>query len=1163
MLRPIVRGTSFLLQVLVLFSASHCFSQQTTSPVPSPIEQEQPASNSAESPASLTIKKVDEEAKAIQASESLDDNAKAELLKRYKAASDWLASARDAEAKTAQYEDEVRRAPDVQQLKSELALPQAEPDIQLPSDITLAQLEQLATNAEARLNDAQQKLGKRKEEIKGRADRKGELAKLLEETKQRLEEAQQQLIAPPPSDEAPEMTAARRTEFAARIIALKSTLILCNAETSRSNALAERFPLQRDQAKREKNFHEKEVAAYQQLVSKYRKTESERQAQEAQETRRRIEMDHPALRDVAEHNAVLAEKGKVIAETITQVANEVKHIEKRLERLKSDFEKATYKVEKVGHSATVGLMLRKQREELPAIGECEERLRFVEQKMPKANLDRLEFEEQREALGDMEAAVDQVVSALPQESSSSSATYLEQAARQLLQSQRDLLDKLDNDYDAYLSELSELELSNQSLISETRKFNDFIDEHVLWIRSAERLKSLDSKHVVAGILELTKPAAWIGLAKTSGIDTFQRPMMAMAVLVGAVFLIVLQTRLGSRIRYLCETKSASSGVRFWPTIEALLLAALTSVQWPLLSYYFGWRMTIAQSTSALGLALGPALQYGACLFWFSAFARHICRDGGIAAVHFGWSSYGLSLARRKLRWLTFVGIPLAVVVVLAQIYQQGEWANSLGRIAFIAVMSLLARFFHLLLRGKDNVLREAIARNSSPWLSHVRVLAHLSGIAVPVCLAVLAAIGYYYSAQQLAFKLQTTIGLISALVLLYAVASRWFLVKRRGLAIQQARERQQQTAQSGQTKESSSPSPVQVEEQQPDLSSFHEKLLLLLRHAVTVCVLVGSWFIWSDVLPALRVLDGVVLWEKTIKVTEPIEVALGQVELQKIPKDVATTLRHAIIAGLFLLATFVLGKNLPALLEITVLNRLPLDTGGRHAVSVILHYSVALTGFLLACRTMNITWSSVQWLAAGMTVGLAFGLQEVFANFVCGLILLFERPIRVGDIITLGDTTGRVTNIRIRATTVTNWDRKELIVPNKDLITGRLLNWTLSDTTNRIVITVGVAYKSDPEKTRDILASVLQEHPNVLDDPAPNVTFEGFGDSTLNFVIRAYLASMDNRLSTIHQLHSTIHRRLGEADIEIAFPQRDINVRHLPHALELPVQPQVGPAKAA
>ena len=418
--RPIVRATSFLLQVLVLCTTSHSFSQQLTTSALSAGQQEVQASNSPEPPASLTIKKVDEETKAIQASEALDDTAKAELLKRYKAASDWLASARDAEAKTAQYKADVREAPDVQQLKSQLALPQAEPDIELPSDITLAKLEQLATDAEARLNVAQQELGKREEEIKGRAGRKGELAKLFEETKQRLEKAQQQLVASPPSDETPEMTAARRTELAARIIALESTQMLCKAETKRSNALAELFPLQRDQVKREKNFYEKEVAAYQQLVSTYRKAESERQAQEAQEARRQIEMDHPALRDVAEHNAVLAEKGKVVAESITQVANDVKQIEKRLERLKSDFEKATYKVEKVGHSATVGLMLRKQREELPAIGECEERLRFIEQEMPEADLDRLEFEEQREALGDMEAAVAQVMSTLPQESTSSS-----------------------------------------------------------------------------------------------------------------------------------------------------------------------------------------------------------------------------------------------------------------------------------------------------------------------------------------------------------------------------------------------------------------------------------------------------------------------------------------------------------------------------------------------------------------------------------------------------------------------------------------------------------------------------------------------------------------------------------------------------------------------
>jgi small-conductance mechanosensitive channel len=212
---------------------------------------------------------------------------------------------------------------------------------------------------------------------------------------------------------------------------------------------------------------------------------------------------------------------------------------------------------------------------------------------------------------------------------------------------------------------------------------------------------------------------------------------------------------------------------------------------------------------------------------------------------------------------------------------------------------------------------------------------------------------------------------------------------------------------------------------------------------------------------------------------------------------------------------------------------------------------------------MSITWVSVQWLAAGMTLGLGFGMQEIFANFISGLILLFERPIRIGDVITLGDTTGTVTDIRIRATTVTNWDRKELIVPNKELITGRLLNWTLSDPVNRIVITVGVAYKSDTRKAHDLILVVASEHPNVLDDPAPRVTFESFGDSTLNFVLRCYTANLDIRLDTIHELNEAVHDRFNQEGVEIAFPQMDLHVRSVDQMLSLPASASQLREKAA
>jgi potassium efflux system protein len=493
---------------------------------------------------------------------------------------------------------------------------------------------------------------------------------------------------------------------------------------------------------------------------------------------------------------------------------------------------------------------------------------------------------------------------------------------------------------------------------------------------------------------------------------------------------------------------------------------------------------------------------------------------------------------------------LAAIVVYAELFRQGEWSESLGRFAFLGVMLLLLSFVHSMLGARNNVLREQIVRNSGSWLNRLRIVAYAAGIVVPAFLALLAALGYYYSAQQLAVRLQATLALVLGLVTLHATASRWFLVKRRNLAIQQARQRQQQSEATA----SDTPGMADVSslDQLPDLTALHGKLQLLLAQAAIVCVLAGAWFIWSDVLPALRVLDRVVLWQTSIDVTETYEDANGNTQWRKVPRDVPTTLCHLLVAAALLIGTFVIGRNLPALLEIIILNRLPIDKGGRHAISVLLRYGVALTGIILACQTMHVGWSSVQWLAAGMTVGLGFGLQEIFANFVSGLILLFERPIRVGDVITLGDITGVVTDIRIRATTVRNWDRKELVVPNKALITGQLLNWTLSDTTNRIRFTVGVAYKSDPVRTRDILLSIVKDHPQVLDDPAPLVTLEQFGDSTLVFVVRAFVASLDVRLATIHELHTEIHRRLGNAGIEIAYPQRDINIRGLEQLLSPP-----------
>ena len=205
----------------------------------------------------------------------------------------------------------------------------------------------------------------------------------------------------------------------------------------------------------------------------------------------------------------------------------------------------------------------------------------------------------------------------------------------------------------------------------------------------------------------------------------------------------------------------------------------------------------------------------------------------------------------------------------------------------------------------------------------------------------------------------------------------------------------------------------------------------------------------------------------------------------------------------------------------------------------------------MAFDQIGIGWSQVQWLAAAITVGLGFGLQEIFANFVSGIILLFERPVRVGDTVTVGGISGTVTRIQMRATTITDWDRKELIIPNNEFVTGQIINWTLTDAILRVRIHVGIARGSDTETARRLLLQCAEQNERILDDPAPQALFCSFGDSSLEFELRAFIPKIDHLVPARHELHNAIDQAFREAKIEIAFPQRDLNIRNINSALDV------------
>ena len=272
---------------------------------------------------------------------------------------------------------------------------------------------------------------------------------------------------------------------------------------------------------------------------------------------------------------------------------------------------------------------------------------------------------------------------------------------------------------------------------------------------------------------------------------------------------------------------------------------------------------------------------------------------------------------------------------------------------------------------------------------------------------------------------------------------------------------------------------------------------------------------------------------------------------QRVTQILAARLTHGalnvslgdfLVFGLIVWITFILSSAVRVILEEDIFSRVKLERGVPAALSSLAHYLILLIGFFLGLAALGLDFTRITILAGALGVGVGFGLQNIVNNFVSGLILLFERPIQVGDAVQLGTLTGEVKRIGIRSSTVRTWEGAEVIVPNASLVSDQVTNWTLSDRMRRVDIDVGVAYGTEPQRVVTLLADVARRTPGVLPEPAPVVLFLGFGDSALNFQLRAWTAHFEEWIRTRSELGLAVHDALEQAGITVPFPQREVRV---------------------
>lgn len=247
----------------------------------------------------------------------------------------------------------------------------------------------------------------------------------------------------------------------------------------------------------------------------------------------------------------------------------------------------------------------------------------------------------------------------------------------------------------------------------------------------------------------------------------------------------------------------------------------------------------------------------------------------------------------------------------------------------------------------------------------------------------------------------------------------------------------------------------------------------------------------------------------------------------------------AALVGIFLISALV-----QRLLVHRVLPRYQMELGLSHTIGLIVRYFILIIGLSIVIQSTGIDLSSLGLLAGALGVGIGFGLQNITNNFISGIIVLFERPIKVGDFIEVGEITGDVVKIAIRSTTVVTQDNISVIVPNSNFIDSTVINWSHNERLVRFRFDVGVAYKENPEQVRQLLLEVAAEEPGVLDDPKPDVLFDAFGDSSLNFKLRVWTSEYVNRPMVLKShLYYAIFRKFAQHRIEIPFPQRDLHIK--------------------
>lgn len=1075
--------------------------------------------------AEIVTAKIDEISKAS----GQDDATHKKLLELYRQSLDALKAAEFNDAQAKKFVQSIETAPvEIDKIKKVIAQQQqakTQPQKEMIFD-SLKEVEQQLLKIKTQYTSDEANSSALNNRAQLLSDRPLKIGQRLAEIKQGEDNVLEALKASAPTVESPAVSEARQWMLLAQLQALRSETRMLQQELISMPLLLDLANLQRDQARLRLAELQALMQQLEGQVNRKRQEEAQQSKSQAEEAAERTSDSSLVLQQAAARNTELGDVLQTITTQLEKLASEKTSVEKALKKVEEGFSDAKQKIALAGASHALGLMLHERRQMLPHANILKEKSAKNVAAIADTGLLQVQYTEERKQLDTLDEQVQLQAGRVQAQQSE----RFEPELQPLLSSRRELLDKILAANQTYFSQLSEIELLYHNLITAVEAFQEYLAERLLWIRSMPLMQFSDFRAFWQEVTLLLSPDQWRAIGAGLARQSLATPFLILVTFF-AIFLMIWGRRIRDHGHALLQQARNPLTYRFAQPLKILVVKALVALPVPLFLFTCGWELNRMADQSDLSRAVAGALIVFAYRYLFMRWFRSLLAPNGLAENLFRWSKTMTSFLYREIGIFMASFLPAVFVTQVAFFAVQHAGGNHLlGRLALMLVLVITLVSNYRILHPKTALCQQILNTETHPVFTRLYPLLFTAVLLLPLFLMGLVIAGYVFAVGTLVRCIVNSIWLISGLVLCHQLIEQWLIQTSRQLARQKAlRQRARAQAKMDTKKETGEVSSGVIDDVEEDPVELTTESRKLIDTLVAMGALIGLWLVWREVLPALSIFKEFTLW--SYSVTEN-----GQSTV------VPVTLADAGLTVLISVITMTATLHLPAVLKIALFQHLRLGPGGQYTAVTLTRYSIGGIGVLVIADILGFSWSQIQWLVAALGVGIGFGLQEIVANFISGLIILFERPIRVGDVVTVGSTDGVVTRIRIRATTIKDFDGKELLVPNKDFISGHLLNWSLSDPVIRILVPVGVAYGSDVQTAMRLMLQAAQENPLILQTPSPIVTFDSFGDNSLLLTLRCFIGSVDQRVAAKSALHLAIDQLFRDAEITMAFPQRDVHL---------------------